>query len=142
MVHRAGLSLEEKTNSLFELDQLLPMQFFDAHRRKAYLEPERLLMLAVLEDAVWCLQNRATCASRKPRKLFEEALQWVLADDDDWLFSFNNVCEAVGLSPGCLRRGLLRLVKGGAENVGKPRSAKLSEFGKTMPKGRMNHAAA
>jgi hypothetical protein len=52
MRHNASLSFEEKTNGLFELDQLLPMQFFDAYRRKTYLEPERLLMLAVLEDAV------------------------------------------------------------------------------------------
>ena len=79
-------------------------------------------MLAVLEDAVWCLQNQATCASRKPRKLFDEALQWILMDDDDWLFSFNNVCEAVGLSPGCLRRGLLRLIAGSKTSLGGPRA--------------------
>ena len=141
MRHNASLSFEERTNCLFESDQLLPMQFFDAYIRKTYLEPERLLMLAVLEDAVWCLQNHATCASRKPRKLFEDALQWILMDDDHWLFSFNNVCEAVGLSPRCLRSGLLRLVKGSAENVGKPGSAKPSEFSKRIPRGRMDHAA-
>jgi hypothetical protein len=141
MRHNASLSFEEKTNGLFELDQLLPMQFFDAYRRKTYLEPERLLMLAVLEDAVWCLQNHAACASRKPRKLFEEALQWILLDDDDWLFSFNNVCEVVGLNPRCLRRGLLRLVKGREHNFGKPGPANLPEISKRIAKGRMDRAA-
>lgn len=139
MLHNASLSFEEKTNCLFELDQLLPMQFFDVYRRKTSLEPERLLMLAVLEDAVWCLQNHATCASGKPRKLFEEALQWILMDDDDWLFSFNNVCEAVGLSPGCLRSGLIRLTKTGAANAAKATSDKSSKSA-NGPCGRISSA--
>ena len=142
MLHQTGLSLEEKTHSLWELDQLLPIQFFEAHRRKAHLEPERLLMLAVLEDAFSCLQNHPTYASRKHKKLFDETLRWVLTDDDDWLFSFNNVCEAVGLSPGWLRRGLTRIAEGGSGSPGTRGSARSPESTKRGTKGRMNRAAA
>ena len=111
MLHHIGLAWEEKTASLLQLDYLIPLQFFGTYRRKIYLEPERVLMLAVLEDAISCLEKYATCASGKHKKLFEETRTWILTDDDDWLFSFNNVCEAVGLHPGRLRRALIQMAE-------------------------------
>jgi hypothetical protein len=110
MLHQGGLTFEEKKHSLLQLDHLLPMQFSDTFRRSTYLEPERVLMLAVLEDAVDCLEKYATCVAGKNKRLFDETLAWIRTQDDDWLFSFNNVCETVGLSPGRLRRALLEKV--------------------------------
>ena len=109
MLHRGGLNFEEKKHSLLQLAYLLPRQFYDTFRRTTYLEPERVLMLAVLEDAIDCLQKYATCIAGKNKKLFDETIGWIQKEDDDWLFSFNNVCDTVGLNPGCLRRALLEM---------------------------------
>jgi hypothetical protein len=110
MLHQGGLNFEEKKYSLLQLDNLLPMQFLDTFRRTTYQEPERVLMLAVLRDAIDCLQKHATCVAGKRKKLFDETIGWIRADDDDWLFSFNNVCDTVGLNPGRLRSALLEMV--------------------------------
>lgn len=107
MLHRDGLNFEEKKHSLLQLDFLLPVQFLDTFRRTTYLQPERVLMLAVLEDAIDCLQKHATCIAGKNKKLFDETIGWIQTEDDDWLFSFNNVCDTIGLNPGHLRRALL-----------------------------------
>ena len=106
MIYPGSLSLEEKLASLFQPDELLPNQFFDTLRRKAYLEPEKALMLAVLEDAVWCIQKYAECSKGRGKRLFNEARDWILDEDEDWLFSFNNICDALGLKPTYLRRAL------------------------------------
>jgi hypothetical protein len=57
---RRGFSAgHDRLAGLFEPDVLLPAQFFAAFRREGGLERERLLMLAVLEDAVDCYQKYA-----------------------------------------------------------------------------------
>jgi hypothetical protein len=88
-------------------------QFSDTLRRNTYLEPESVLMLAILEDAIYCLQKHATCARGRNRRLFDETVNWVHTQDDEWLFSFENVCETVGLNAGRLCRSLLEMVAGG-----------------------------
>ena len=110
MLHQGGLNFEEKKHSLLQLDYLLPMQFLDTFQRTNYQEPERVLMLAVLEDAIDCLQKHATCVAGKKKRLFDETIGWIRTEDDDWLFSFNNVCDTVGLNAGSLRRALLEMV--------------------------------
>ncbi|MEK7783674.1 MAG: hypothetical protein AAB279_07085, partial [Candidatus Binatota bacterium] len=57
MNYNTGLSVEEKVTSLFQPDTLLPAQYLETFRRKAPLEPEKRLILAVLEDAVACFQK-------------------------------------------------------------------------------------
>jgi hypothetical protein len=65
-------------------------------------------MLAVLEDAVHIFAKYHTCTDARGCRLFAETLEWVLSDDVASPFSFVNVCETLGLSPSCLRRGLKR----------------------------------
>ena len=66
-------------------------------------------MAALLEDAVSCLARDPLRSSHRQRKSFEEAQQWVsAADSEDWIFSFSNVCETLGLDADYLRRGLNR----------------------------------
>ena len=76
----------------------------------------RALMLAVLEDAIACFQGRFFKPSRTNDKLFQEAEEWIHSNDDD-VFSFNNICETLGLHPGQLRKGLERWK---AKQVGVP----------------------
>lgn len=108
MTYETGLSVEEKVSSLFQPDTLLPDQYLETFRRKAHLEPEKRLMLAVLEDAVACFQKYLFARDSKGRALFREAEGWVIEEDSDWLFSFENICELLGLEPRYVRQGLVR----------------------------------
>jgi hypothetical protein len=72
------------------------------------LEPEKKLMLAVLEDAIACFQKYAFTRDRKGKMLFQEAEFWVQNTNSDWPFSFANVCETLVLDPDYLRQGLAK----------------------------------
>jgi len=106
-VDHSRINLEEKITSLFEPDTLLSAQYLDLHR-KALLEPEKRLMLAVLEDAINCFQVNVMAQSGRGKKLFNESEDWIMGRDDDWIFSFVSVCELLRFSPEYVRRGLLR----------------------------------
>ena len=50
-------TLDERLPALFEPDTLLPIQYFEAMRRKHLLEGEKRLILSVLEDAIECFMK-------------------------------------------------------------------------------------
>jgi hypothetical protein len=104
-----GPVVQERATLLFQPDPVSRLQFL-ATFKNISLEPERLLMLAVLEDAIKCVEKYATFNSGGNRKLFDEAIDWIRTENDEWLFSFDNVCDAVGLNAGLLRRALLHMV--------------------------------
>jgi hypothetical protein len=83
---------------------LLPAQLQRAEARAA--EPQRRLMIAVLRTAVD--DYRTAAAGRRPTRVHQQAIEWVSSTDRSWAFSFENVCEAVGLDPQALRRSLDR----------------------------------
>ena len=64
---------DESIISLFEPDTLLSAQYFENLRSKTLLEPEKRLMLAVLEDAINSFQNNVLAQRGKRKRLFEEA---------------------------------------------------------------------
>ena len=105
---QSGLTTDERIGSLFQPSSLLSAEYFETLRRKTILEPEKRLMLAILEDAVDCFQNNVFPQSLKGRRLFQEAEKWVVEVDGDWVFSFENVCETLELNPAYVRQGLLR----------------------------------
>ena len=96
MTHETGLSVEEKVASLFQPDTLIPAQYLETFRRKSHLESEKRLMLAVLEDAIACFQKYLFARDGRGRTMFREAEEWILAQESDWLFSFENICEEIG----------------------------------------------
>ena len=102
------VSLDERALAVFHLDSLIPHQFYNTFKRTAPLVPERTLMLAILQDAVSVFQNYAGARGRKRRELFLETEEWILATDRTYLFSFENICELLGLNPIYLRQGLMR----------------------------------
>jgi len=105
-------SVEDRIASLFQPDTLLTEQYLETHRRKTHLEPEIRLMLAVLEDAVACFQKYVTAQRPKEKALFQEAEEWFLEKDSDSIYSFENICESLGLNPDYLRKGLVQWKKG------------------------------
>ncbi|MBI4527072.1 MAG: hypothetical protein HY695_25020 [Deltaproteobacteria bacterium] len=107
-VDNTALTLDEKLVSLFQPDTLVSAQYFQNLRRRTILEPEKRVMLAVLEDAVHCFQDNLLAGTVKKKRLFQEAKEWIFETSGDWIFSFVNICEALGLNPQYVRQGLLR----------------------------------
>jgi hypothetical protein len=99
---------EDKIASLFQPDVLLTEQYIDNFRRKTPLEPEKALLLAVLDDGVRCFQDNLLSQNKKKQLLFDEARDWLFSDDSSWVFSFVSICALLGLDPDYIRRGLRR----------------------------------
>ncbi len=109
MVGLSTKETDERVASLFQPDGVSPAQYLETVCRKTYLEAEQELMLAVLEDAVTCFQGYFAARDKTETRLFREAEEWILLQGkSDWLFSFDNICETLDLSPPYIREGLLR----------------------------------
>jgi len=101
-------TLDEKLPGLFEPDTLLPIQYFEAMRRKHLLEGEKRLILSVLEDAVECFMKCIESSTNKGQRLFRDADEWINLEDKRWVFSFDNVCEMLDINAEYMRAGLRR----------------------------------
>jgi len=88
-------------DSACTLDAVLPSQL-DSNRADAGLVPEKRLMLAVLEEAVFTYQRDVGVGGVE----FGEVERWFADDDRDWPFSFVNICGALELEPSFVRHGL------------------------------------
>jgi transposase-like protein len=99
-------TLDEKLPGLFEPDTLLPIQYFEAMRRKHLLEGEKRLILSVLEDAIECFMKCIDSPTNKGQRLFREADEWIFLEDKRWVFSFDNVADMLDINPEYMRRGL------------------------------------
>ncbi len=75
--------------------------------KKDIREREERLMQAVLENAIEYFQKYVLAKDERGKKLFQEAEEWILDKDSDWFFSFENICEVLGLHPDYMRQGLL-----------------------------------
>jgi hypothetical protein len=103
-------NLEESSLARLTIpDVLTPAQYYDGVRTQ-YPETNALkrLMLAVLQDALRCLQTYAE--SRKPahRQAFGEAETWILDRTAEGPFAFVSICEALEIQPDHLREGILQ----------------------------------
>jgi hypothetical protein len=79
-------TLDEKLPGLFEPDTLLPIQYFEAMRRKHLLEGEKRLILSVLEDAIECFMKCIDSPTNKGQRLFREADEWIFLEDKRWVY--------------------------------------------------------
>ena len=82
-------------------------RYFDTFRRSEHLAPEKSLLLAMLEDAIHLFQKYRGARDRAGKERFREVEGWFMRKGNHWLFSFENVCELLGLDPQYVRRGLL-----------------------------------
>ena len=106
MTYESGRTIEKMASS-FQPDPVLPAQYFDTVRSRDHLEPEKRLMLAILEDTIMCFQKYALAQSSKGKRLFHEAENWILEENSDSLFCFENICTTLGLDPNYIRHGLI-----------------------------------
>jgi hypothetical protein len=91
--------------SALEPDVLMPSQYFDRIRRGEGT-PERLLMVAVLESALNDYLKAVGSRDPQQRELFREVDEWVESRDATWLYSFERMCNVLGIEADYLRRGL------------------------------------
>ncbi len=88
-------------------DLILPCQYHDLSGGRELLGEQRL-MLALLTDAINVYQRGAMSAASHARRLFVDADQWIMSDrDSSEAFSFEMVCDALGINAAQLRRRLL-----------------------------------
>jgi hypothetical protein len=108
--------IEEKAMMIFQPDILVDAQFQSSHKRRFHLDPEKVLMLAVLQDAVVCFQEHVVAKCKRKQLLHRDAEEWILNTDRSYLFSFENVCETLGFDANYMRQGLQRWKRAAREN--------------------------
>jgi hypothetical protein len=110
---RSASSYEKGTDA----GLLLPMQYADLVRRNHVIEGELKLLLAVLEDAIRCYLRNVHAKDGEHRRDFVEVRNWFEgggrhnARRPD-IFSFDNLCAALGIEPRCLLERLHILTLG------------------------------
>jgi hypothetical protein len=68
-------------------------------RSDVRVRPIKRLMLAVLEDALNCLDKHANAKHGDSLRIYSEAEHWFCRSNDDSIFSFSTVCETLGIEP-------------------------------------------
>ncbi len=125
-----GAARNDSVTVFLESDALVPERYREVfHSRQ--ISPEKRLMIAVLNDAI-----QAFFAGIRPRKstdlrYFQEAEEWIMATGCDGVFSFEWICNLLGLEPAYLRTGLKKLqAEARAERrSGTPSSSRFSRSG-------------
>jgi hypothetical protein len=126
----------EKPFVPFEVDILATEDFARIHRSRR-LSPEHQLIAAVLDEAIADYQRCWKARDKKGMEQFADAQAWILESNSDWIFSFVNCCEALGIEPDYLRQGLLCWNQGRRT---KPEKVRTIQQQKNQPK-RMRQAA-
>lgn len=82
-----------------------------AEGREIQWTPEHELRLAILQDAIDCICFNLKRPRQNPEILARQAEFWISLDDWNSPFSFNNVCEALGLDPDATRDNITAMSK-------------------------------
>ena len=85
------------------VDTLLPEQFYSP---RPPLTPEKMLMLAVLQDAWSCIEKHRDAPSPAGQRLHREAVNWIVASESRWPYSFECLCAALDISAAAVRQRL------------------------------------
>ncbi len=108
---------DDFNTALFEPEVILPTQLSRADTDN---DPSgaRALMMAILEDAILCIERGRRRRHATTRRLAAEAETWVRSDSRDWLFSFASICDVLGFDVDALRGRLLTTVQHPPNGVG------------------------
>jgi hypothetical protein len=135
-------TLDERLPGLFEPDTLLPIQYFEAMRKKHLLEGEKRLILSVLEDAIECFMKCIDASTSKGQRLFRDADEWIAHEDKRWVFSFDNVCDMLDINPEYMRGGLRRWKDKRLDAIARRRAAMVLEAERAASEAAMQPAVA
>lgn len=101
------------TTDILHPDEMLPAQFFTSgHESHGNWTGERLLLLAVLQEAVHTYLRYCRSRTRRGQRLFAEVQAWFSSTEHHYLYSFVSICEHLDLDPDCLRRGVVQRAAG------------------------------
>jgi len=101
--------ISELELELCESAVVLPAQMLWGVRWDADTSGPRALMLAVLEDAVGCIERGRRRTRFQARRLAAEAEAWVRSDDRTYPFSFLSITDVLGIDADTVRARLLRV---------------------------------
>ncbi|MGB7947855.1 MAG: hypothetical protein WCH75_09260 [Candidatus Binatia bacterium] len=124
-------ALTDRHSHVSILDPADPENFDRLHKRKIR-EKEEALMLAVLADAVECFQKYVLAEDVPGKKSFREAETWILEQNSDWVFSFQNICETLALNPDYVRRGLMEWKERHLGRVARARQVPKRRYGRNV----------
>ncbi len=102
------VTTEDSSSLLPETETILPCQFSEQMGSESSEQPEKRLMLAVLEDAIATFKRCSLADTRRKRRLLSEIEEWFSSTDVKWPFSFQNICAALGIDANYLLWGLAR----------------------------------
>ena len=88
-----------------EESNILPEQFFP--RLNVEHNPTLRFAFAILENAIDDIRRYACRRRRREIRLFMHAMTWVLTTDEQWPFSFHNICGYFNIEAQSLRHHLL-----------------------------------
>lgn len=106
MQSSAARRLEE--NGVHELiagEIVLPSQYWD-EIVDPRSEPEKRLMVAVLEEAVATLLNHARSSSELDQEVAAEARRWIASNDRSGPFTFATICDVLELETSRVRHAI------------------------------------
>jgi hypothetical protein len=103
-------------SALFQPEVVLPAQMSWGASCDGNTSGARALMLAILEDAMLCIERGSRRRHWRARRLATDAESWVRSDSREWLFSFVSICDVLGIDADAVRVRLLT-------NVGHPATA-------------------
>jgi hypothetical protein len=103
---------------ILEPDVFLPSQFYGSGGLSRQLDGEKRLMIAILKDAVECLDKYRGVKSGSGQSQYQNALEWVQDTGTEWLFSFTNICDLLGFDPDYMREVLLKREGKGTRRAG------------------------
>lgn len=83
--------------------------------------PERALMSALLFDGVQAYMCYLLSDGTRRSTRYREAFIWVNTKGKEYVFSFDNVCEGLGIDPEFLRLGLANASNSQCEALSKSR---------------------
>lgn len=125
-----------ETTELFQEDASLSSQYWETFARKRDLEPEKRLLLAILDNGIRAYRQHMLTNSRR----FFEAERWLFSDSEAGPFSFEYICDVLGLSAAWLRETLRRWPR---EAPAEPRKKKHAHDGAALapPKAPVKNSA-
>jgi hypothetical protein len=94
-------------SALFEPVVILPSQIAAAAPWVSHTSGPIALMLAILEDAVRCVERGRRRRHPGIRTQAAEAEAWMRCDSREWPFAFASICDVLGLDVDAVRARFL-----------------------------------
>jgi len=96
--------VEYVLRGIVPLPDVTTLSWFQSLYKSQVIEPERRLLLAILEDAIKVVKD----GPQNNRKAvpYRETVDWFLDDNPDWPFSFIYICDAFDIPASNIRKKL------------------------------------